>query len=101
MSDQTTTQQDQDKARTAEVKRLEKVQRLKKKLRVIERRLGVGELFGMKSVITDDAKAKEQKVVIEALAMGIDVHRIVLGYHRLMPEKNPKVPSRFDGEEPF
>lgn len=99
MTDKTLT--DLDKARMEEIERRKKRARLEKKLFEVERRIGVGSLFGPASAITDATKAKEKKVVLEALAFGIDVHRKVLAVHGLLPEPNPQVPARFAGEEPF
>jgi|GEM_PF-1490523 len=101
MADQTTPEKNLDKARAAEFERRKKRARLEKKLRAAEKRVGVGSLMGPGYVVTDATKAKEKKVVLKALALGIDVHRWVLGSHGLLPEKNPQVPARFDGEEPF
>lgn len=92
---------DQDKAKTAEVKRIEKIQRLKKQLFKLENRAAVGSLLGPSSILSDSLREKERKIVLEALALGIDVHNKVLGYYGLGLQPNPKVPARFDGEDPF
>lgn len=99
MTDKTLT--DLDKARMEEIERRKKRARLEKKLHEAERRVGVGSLLGPGYVVTDATKAKEKKFVLEALALGMDVNRRVLASHGLLPEPNPQVPSRFDGEAPF
>lgn len=99
MTDKTLT--DLDKARMEEIELRKKRARLEKKLFQAGRRVGVGSLLGPGSVVTDATKAKEKKVVLEALALGMDVNKRVLASHGLLPEPNPQVPARFDGEAPF
>lgn len=83
-----------------EIARIKKIAALTKKVREIEKRHGVGQLFGLATTTDDKLRATERKIILDALALNIDVHETVLIFYGLQTEPNPPTPD-FDDKEPF
>lgn len=85
----------------AQQDRLRKIARYEKKLAKIVTMRGYNSLMPMAFVGTDVARLKEQKFVIECLALSLNVHPQLLAFHGLVAEINPPVPDVDVGETAF
>lgn len=88
-------------ARAREIALAKKIDRIKKQLAAVLKERGYGQLFGPSVVRTEKSLAKDEKVVLSALAHNIPVHPNLLAEFGLKEDPNPPTNFEHDGEAPF